>query len=240
MRALFAFVLMLCAAVAPAAFAKPVAVPETARSRAAEARVAPRLAQEMAAMNLRLGAPVFIRITKESRTLELFVQGGDGRFVRFRTYPICAFSGALGPKLREGDGQAPEGVYLVRSRQLNPASAFHLSFDLGFPNAFDRANGRTGSALMVHGNCVSIGCYAMTDPGIEEIWTAVAAALRGGQGAVPVHAFPFALTPQALAARARDPNAAFWADLAPIWAAFERDARPPAVVVRNGRYALRP
>ncbi|MBU6373567.1 MAG: 2-dehydro-3-deoxyphosphooctonate aldolase [Alphaproteobacteria bacterium] len=240
MRVFVLLVAAFAALCAPLAAAQSVSLPNSARSRAAEARVAPRLAQEMAAANLRLGAPVFVRIVKEVRTLELFVRSDvDGRFYRFRTYPICSFSGALGPKLREGDGQAPEGVYLVRPRQLNPVSSYHLSFDLGFPNAFDRANGRTGSALMVHGNCVSIGCYAMGDPAIEEIWTAMTAALRGGQAAVPVHAFPFAMTPQALAARATNPNAAFWADLAPIWAAFERDARPPAVVVRNGRYALR-
>lgn len=239
MRRRHALALLFAAVVAVPAVAQSATVPETARSRRAEARVAPRLAREMAAMNLRLGAPVFVRIVKDARTLELFVEGAGGRFVRFRTYPICAYSGALGPKLREGDGQAPEGVYLVRPRQLNPASAFHLSFDLGFPNAFDRAHGRTGSALMVHGNCVSIGCYAMTDPGIEEIWTAVAAALRGGQAAVPVHAFPFVMTPQALAARSANPNAAFWTDLAAVWAAFERDGRPPAVVVRDRRYALR-
>jgi len=229
-------ILALCLALAAPSWAAPV--PETARSRAAENRVATRLAGEMTALDLRLGAPIFMRIVKQPRTLEVFVEGGDGRYKLFRTYPICAFSGALGPKLRTGDGQAPEGVYLVRPRQLNPASAYHLSFDLGYPNAFDRAHGRTGSALMVHGNCVSIGCYAMGDRAIEEIWTILASALRAGQPSVPVHAFPFALTPANLAARLDDPNAAFWADLAPIWAAFERDRRPQAVVVRGGRYAL--
>jgi murein L,D-transpeptidase YafK len=235
-------ILVLCLALAAvlvqpstAAAASPR---ESARSRAAEARVAPRLEREMAAAGLRLGAPVFLRIVKTTRTLDLFAADAHGRYKLFRTYAICAFSGRLGPKLREGDGQAPEGVYLVRARQFNPTSAYHLSFDLGYPNAFDRAQRRTGSALMVHGNCVSIGCYAMGDPAIEVIWTAMAAALRAGQDAVPVHAFPFPMTPGNLAARADDPNFAFWSDLAPIWAAFERDARPPAVVVRNSRYAL--
>lgn len=212
---------------------------ETARSRAAEARTVPRLEREMTAAGLRLGAPVFIRIVKTTRTLDLFAADAQGQYKLFRTYPICAFSGALGPKLREGDGQAPEGVYLVRAGQFNPASAYHLSFDLGYPNAFDRAHRRTGSALMVHGNCVSIGCYAMGDPAIEEIWTVMTAAMRAGQAAIPVHAFPFPMTQANLAARAGDPNAAFWADLAPIWAAFEHDARPPVVAVRGGRYVLR-
>jgi len=236
LRSLFA-VLALCLLLTAPSWAAPV--PETARSRAAESRVAARLAREMTAMDLRLGAPIFMRIVKQARTLEMFVEGGDGRYKLFRIYPICAFSGGLGPKLRTGDGQAPEGVYLVGPRQLNPASAYHLSFNLGYPNAFDRANGRTGSALMVHGNCVSIGCYAMGDPAIEEIWTILAAALRAGQPSVPVHAFPFALNPAALAARANDPNAEFWRDLAPIWSAFESSGRPPRVIVRDRRYALR-
>jgi len=215
-------------------------VPETPRSRAAEARAAPALAQDFAARGLRLGAPVFVRIVKDARTLDLFVAGADGRFVLFRTYPICAFSGSLGPKLRVGDGQAPEGVYLVRARQMNPASAFHLSFDLGYPNAFDRAHGRTGSALMVHGNCVSIGCYAMGDAAIEDIWTAMAAAQRAGQDAIPVHIFPFAPTAAGLAAHADDPNTEFWRQLYPVWNAFERDGRPPRVVVAAGRYVVAP
>ena len=198
----------------------------------------PTIAKQMHAQGLTLGAPAFVRIYKEPATLEVFVRGEQGAYVLFKRYPICTFSGALGPKLREGDGQAPEGIYLVRARQMNPASSFHLSFNLGYPNAFDRAHGRTGSALMVHGNCVSIGCYAMGDAAIEEIWTVLAAALRNGQAAVPVHAYPFPLTPQALAARANDPNAAFWSDLTPIWASFETTKRPPSVTVRGGRYVI--
>ena len=90
--------------------------------------------------------------------------GGEGRPLRrFATYPICLWSGRLGPKLREGDRQAPEGFYTVSAEQLNPNSRWHRSFSLGFPNAFDQAHGRTGSFIMVHGGCPSIGCYAMTD-----------------------------------------------------------------------------
>jgi murein L,D-transpeptidase YafK len=229
-----ALLLALSLFVAGPALAAPPA--ETSRSRAAEARTAPRLAQEMAAVNLRLGAPVFLRITKQPAELELWVeQSAGGGFAKFRTYPICAFSGAPGPKLRVGDGQAPEGFYAVAPGRMNPASAYHLSFDLGYPNAYDRALGRTGSALMVHGNCVSIGCYAMGDAAIEEIWTAMAAAFRAGQPFVRVHAFPYRMDKPAPG----DPrNQAFWANLKQGWDRFEQTKRPPDVSVTGGRYVF--
>jgi murein L,D-transpeptidase YafK len=121
---------------------------------------------------------------------------------------------------------------------MNPWSSYHLSFDLGYPNAHDRALGRTGSALMVHGNCVSIGCYAMGDAAIEEIWTAMAAALRAGQTSVKVHALPFAMTEANLAAHAASPHIAFWRDLKAGEDAFMRTGLPPAVRVRNKRYVV--
>jgi murein L,D-transpeptidase YafK len=243
---------------AAAAFALPAAaqtVPGTRRSRAAEARVTPGLAKAFAAQGLRLGAPVFLRITKAPAELELWVETAPGgAFEKFRSYPICAFSGAPGPKLREGDMQAPEGFYSIKPAQMNPASQFHLSFNLGFPNAYDRAHGRTGSALMVHGACVSIGCYAMTDPVIEEIWSAMAAAFRGGQSAIAVHAFPYRMTPSEVLAKAGDLPAGWRADLAPDeavavgnragwagqlaagWAAFEATKKPPRIRIVAARY----
>ena len=153
--------------VPPPAFAEPI--PTNSRSRAAIAQAAPALRQDMAEMGLRFGAPIFVRLFKEEREFEVWVEDG-ARFRHFRTYPICNYAGTLGPKLKEGDGQSPEGFYFVRPRQLQPWSNFHLSFNLGFPNAYDRGHGRTGSYLMVHGRCVSTGCYAMTNEKIEEIW----------------------------------------------------------------------
>lgn len=223
----------------------PIAVraqslPDSARARAAVARVRPLLERDLAAAGLRLGAPLFLRICKAESTLEAFLDDGI-RFRRFHSFPICAWSGALGPKLREGDGQSPEGFYAVRPRQLNPASQFHLSFDLGFPNAFDRAHGRTGSYLMVHGRCVSIGCYAMTDPVIEVIWTLLTAALAGGQSAVPVHAFPFRMDAADADARiAASEHADFWGQLRAGWQAFESTGLPPRIEVRERRYVVTP
>jgi murein L,D-transpeptidase YafK len=141
--------------------------------------------------------------------------------------------------MREGDGQAPEGFYAVAPEAMNPASRYHLSFNLGFPNAYDRARGRTGSFLMVHGACVSVGCVAMTDAGIEEIWTLMQAAFDGGQASVPVHIFPFPMTPENLQQHAGSENAEFWQVLAPAWDAFETSRRVADVTVRRGDYVVR-
>lgn len=218
-----------------------VEVPTSARAGAAAQRVLPQLRTRLAALDARPGDPVFLRIYKREAQLQLWVQpAGRGAYQLFHTYPICSYSGVLGPKTREGDGQAPEGVYAVRPRQLNPHSQFHLSFNLGYPNAYEQAQGWTGSALMVHGNCVSIGCYAMTDPLIEEIYTLVAAALAAGQSAVPVHSFPFRMDAAALQAMADAPHAAFWAKLLPVHEAFERDRLPPRIRTSARGYLIEP
>ncbi len=230
----------LCAAVLlPAFLAAAQTVPSSRRSDAAYASVAPRLTRELAAQGLDLGSPVYLRITKEPAELTAFVRADDGTFQSFRTWPVCAVSGELGPKLREGDGQAPEGFYSVKPRQMNPSSSYHLSFNLGFPNAFDRAKGRTGSFLMVHGSCVSIGCFAMTDPVIEEIWTLMEAAFEAGQPDVKVHIFPFPMTATNLKAQAESEHAAFWASLAPAWTQFEETGKVPRVTVSRAKYQVR-
>lgn len=201
-----------------------------------EARVRPGLEKELARHGCRWGAAACLRVFKESRELELWLQAGED-WTLFRRYPIAAMSGTLGPKLREGDRQAPEGFYGVTATALNPASRFHLAFNLGYPNAFDRHHQRTGSLIMIHGAEVSTGCFAMTDPLIEEIYLLVAAALAGGQAEVPVHLFPFRPTPERLR-RADGPWRAFWRELQPVYAAFERLRRPPRIDIRDGRYRL--
>jgi len=193
--------------------------------------------EELAARGLARGVPVYLRIFKEEHELELWVSGENG-YSLLRTYPICAWSGTLGPKLQEGDGQSPEGFYRVRRRDLNPNSQFHLSFNLGFPNAYDRAHGRTGSYLMVHGNCVSIGCYAMTDEVIETIYGVVEAALKSGQGHVPVHVFPFRMTQANLDRHAGSQWFAFWLNLKQGYDAFEAERLPPKVRVQGKTYRV--
>ena len=210
----------------------------TDRAQDAAARVTPILNELFDSQGSTLGAPVFIRIFKEERRLELFAQTPGGSFKRLKTYPICNYSGTLGPKLREGDNQSPEGFYFVTADRLNPLSSFHLSFNIGFPNTYDRAHGRTGSFLMVHGACVSVGCYAMTDAGIEEIYTSVAAALTAMQNIVRVHIFPFAMTNAKLAQYADHPWHAFWSNLKEGYDYFEQHGRPPNVEVANRRYVF--
>lgn len=212
-------------------------IPFSERSREAGLRQAPELRRALAAQGLEFGAPVFIRIFKQSRELQLFVGGPDG-FELFRSYPVCRVSGHPGPKRRRGDFQAPEGFYAVRPEGLNPNSDFHLSFDIGYPNARDHLAGRTGSNIMVHGGCVSRGCFAMTDGYMEQIYALVEAALQGGQGQVPVHVFPFPLTRENLHDRRFSRFAGFWAELAPGYRYFDRHRRPPVVEARGDGYRI--
>jgi murein L,D-transpeptidase YafK len=211
-------------------------VPTSRRAIRAEQEASARLRPLLRAQSLALGAPVCLRVFKEERVLEVWLRDGAGQFRLFKSYPICAFSGGLGPKLARGDGQSPEGFYAVRPRALNPGSRFHLSFDVGYPNAYDRAKGRTGSALMVHGACVSIGCYAMTDPAIEEIWTVMAAAFRSGQREIQAQLFPFRLSAESLARHRGDRWHDFWEDLKRGSDLFEATKVPPRVEIRDGRY----
>ncbi|MCB1511963.1 MAG: murein L,D-transpeptidase, partial [Hyphomicrobiaceae bacterium] len=183
-------------------------------------------------------APIFMRIFKQESQLEIWKQRPDGRFYLFRTYPICNWSGGLGPKRRKGDKQSPEGFYSVAKWQMNPNSSFHLAFNLGYPNAYDRANGRTGDFLMVHGKCKSAGCYAMTDALIEEIYALAREAFSGGQERFEVHAFPFRMTEANLLRHKNNPNYKFWMTLKEGYDHFEMTRRPPRVVVCQRRYVV--
>jgi murein L,D-transpeptidase YafK len=189
------------------------------------------------AAGVALGDPIHLRIYKLESKLEVWVQRG-GRFERFATYPICMWSGRLGPKLEEGDLQAPEGFYTVDKDALNPNSRMHLSFNLGFPNLYDRIKGRTGSYLMVHGGCASIGCYAVTDDVVDEIWAFVTAALDNGQERIPVHAFPFRMTNRNVSLRSGDEWSGFWADLKTGHDLFEKTKLPPRVSVCESQYVF--
>jgi murein L,D-transpeptidase YafK len=184
------------------------------------------------------GAPIFVRIFKEESELEVWKARGDGRFYHFKTYPICNWSGKLGPKTEYGDRQAPEGFYRVTADQLNPNSQYYLAFNLGYPNAYDRALQRTGSALMVHGKCKSAGCYAMTDALIEEIYALARESLKGGQENFEVHAFPFRMTPANMARFQDNGNYRFWLTLKQGYDFFEKFRVPPAIAVCERRYMV--
>ena len=201
-------------------------------------RITPPLSARLKEKGLQLGAPIFLRAFKESRVLELWVESKPGgEFQRFETYPVCAASGDLGPKQKEGDRQVPEGFYATSLTLLNPASKYHLSFNIGYPNAYDRHKKRTGSLIMIHGNCVSLGCLAMTDEKIEEIYVLLHAALSKGQRETPVHIFPFPLKE----IPADHEWADFWQNLKQGYDLFEKTKRPPTATLdkKTGRYVFR-
>lgn len=191
---------------------------------------------ELKSSGFSLGDAAHVRIYKREHKLELWMKTAAGRYALFRDYDICRFSGELGPKLKEGDKQSPEGFYRVSAKQLNPNSRHHLSFNLGFPNAFDSQLGRTGSALMVHGGCSSVGCYAITDQSVDEVYAVVEAALDNGQDAVDVHVFPFKMTATALAAEGGNTWAPFWRNLKAGYDLFEAEGTPPKVGACRGEY----
>ena len=207
------------------------------RAAAAEARVRASLERQLQRRGLRWGAPILLQVFKEENDLEVWVDDGE-RYVLFRRYPICHWSGAIGPKLRQGDQQAPEGFYAIRPGGMNPRSIAHLSMNLGYPNAYDRAHGRTGDFLMVHGSCYSIGCYAIGDDAIEQVYTLARAAFAGGQREIPVHAFPFRFDLRQEIGWKDDPWAPFWRELREGFDAFAASGRPPVVQVRDGRYVI--
>ena len=198
-------------------------------------RVTPQLKQQ----NLVIGDPVFIRIFKEENILELWMKGEDSaRYRLVKTYSICNWSGTLGPKFFEGDRQAPEGFYSTNLDRLKPDSKYHLAFNIQYPNQYDLAMGKTGSAIMVHGSCVSEGCYAMSDDQIEEIYFLVERALMAGQGEVPIHIFPFKMVPDRIIPEFASPNFKFWMNLREGYDYFERVGVPPKWTVENERYVF--
>lgn len=192
--------------------------------------------QQVSIAGFKYGAPAFIRVFKEEAALELWLQEKSkdknitAPYRLYKTYPICTFSGTLGPKLMEGDKQAPEGFYSVGAGQMNPWSRHHLSFNLGFPNDYDAALGRTGSALMIHGGCTSIGCYAMTDELIEEIYLITEASIAKGTD-VPVHIFPFRMSAEKLEQHRDNPWLPFWFNLKQGYDGFEMSKIPPAATL---------
>jgi len=193
---------------------------------------------ELAAKGLKVGAPLFVRIFKLENEMEVWLKNDKGTYTKFRTYPICNWSGDIGPKTKQGDRQAPEGFYVVTAKQMNPNSSYYLSFNLGYPNTYDQAHGYTGSLLMVHGGCRSAGCYAITDDAIAELFTLGREAFTAGQRQFPVNAYPFRMTEENLAFRAGNKWEPFWRNLAEGYRMFEKTHIPPVVGVQDGRYVF--
>jgi murein L,D-transpeptidase YafK len=200
--------------------------------------VPPKLVAEMTEKDMDLQSPILVRLFKQEAELEVWKQDRAGRFALLKTYPICRWSGDLGPKVREGDRQAPEGFYSISPAQMNPQSAYYLSFNTGYPNAFDRALGRSGSQLMVHGDCSSRGCYAMTDEQIAEIYSLGRESFFGGQRAFQLQAYPFRMTPVNMAKHRNNPNMPFWKMIKQGYDHFEVTRQEPKVDFCEKKYVF--
>jgi murein L,D-transpeptidase YafK len=198
----------------------------------------PEMMDLLAKKDMRKEDPILIRIFKQDATLEVWKRDKTGKYAFLKDYKICAWGGTVGPKIKEGDKQSPEGFYTVTPWRMNPNSQYHLSFDVGFPNAFDRAYGRTGAAIMVHGACSSAGCFAMTDGQVEEIYALAREAFAGGQPSFQVQSFPFRMTAQNMARNRNNPHIAFWKNLKEGHDHFEVTKLEPKVDVCEKRYVF--
>lgn len=197
-----------------------------------------RLVSDMSAKGMSQSDPILVRIFKKESELEVWKRDRSGQYALLKTYPMCRWSGQLGPKKREGDRQAPEGFYTVTADLMNPRSQFYLSFNLGYPNPLEKSQGATGSALMVHGACTSSGCFAMTDEGVTEIYGLAREAFAGGQRSFQVQALPFRMTPENMARHRNSPHIAFWRNLKEGSDHFEATKQPPKLAACGRRYVF--
>lgn len=197
-----------------------------------------RMLAEIESKNMTKESPILVRIFKEESELEIWKEDKSGRFALLHTYPICRWSGELGPKIKQGDRQAPEGFYTITPGLMNPNSNYYLAINTGFPNAYDRANGRTGAFLMIHGDCSSAGCYAMTDEQIAEIYALARESFFGGQKSFQIQAYPFRMTPLNMARHRNSPHMAFWKMLKEGYDHFEVTRLEPKVDVCEKRYVF--
>ena len=230
--------LLLCALLGASSLALAETSAEPLPLSASAGENAPSaLEADLEAKGFRLGAPAFIRILKADSSLEVWMLKAS-RFELYRRYDVCKWSGVLGPKRIEGDRQSPEGVYSISGGDLIVNARWHRAMNVGFPNPRDKALGLTGSGILIHGKCTSIGCFALTDDVVEDVYDIVQAALEAGQPHVPVHIFPFALTREKLAGVAGDEWSDFWKELKRGHDLFLRDGLPPRIYVCNGHYAF--
>jgi murein L,D-transpeptidase YafK len=192
----------------------------------------------MAERGVSPNAPMLIRAYKKESELEVWKMRPDGSYVLLKTFPICRWSGQLGPKTHEGDRQSPEGFYTITPAMMNPNSSYYLSFNVGYPNAYDRAHGATGGSVMVHGVCSSSGCFSMTDAQIGEIYAIARESFAGGQRGIQMQAYPFHLTAKNLAKYRLDPNMPFWKELKKGHDHFEATKHDVAVAVCGRHYVF--
>src|SRR5262245_36413253 len=200
--------------------------------------ISEKMLREIEQKSMAKESPILLRIFKEESELEIWKEDQGGRFALLKTYPICRWSGELGPKVKQGDRQAPEGFYMITPGLMNPNSQYYLAINTGFPNAYDRANDRTGAFLMIHGDCSSAGCYAMTDEQITEIYSLARESFFGGQRAFQIQAMPFKMTALNMARHRNSPHMPFWKMIKEGYDHFEVSRREPKVNVCERRYVF--
>ncbi|MGB7246499.1 MAG: murein L,D-transpeptidase family protein [Methylovirgula sp.] len=212
--------------------------PEHFTSSRAYEPLSPQMLALMQEKDTTPAAPMLIRTYKKEAEFEIWKMRSDGQYALLKTYPMCRWSGQLGPKMREGDRQVPEGFYKITPAQMNPNSNYYLSFNVGYPNAYDRAHGATGESIMVHGACSSAGCFSMTDDQIAEIYSVAREAFAGGQREIQMQSLPFHMTAENLAKYRLDPNIAFWKELKTGSDNFEVTRQEVAVGVCGDQYVF--
>ena len=216
----------------------PAAAATDRDPRRAQTPQSERLIEHNRSASVSNDSPVLLRIFKEERVLELWRQHKDGRFVRVSTIEICKVSGGLGPKRRYGDLQGPEGFYEITASSLNPLSREWLSINTGYPNQFDRANRATGDSVMIHGGCRSVGCYAIEDGPIQELYAAVRDALSAGQRTIQLQIYPFRMGYWNWKLHEQDQHAEFWQQLKAGYDRFEQTNQPLDIRIERNRYIV--
>ena len=195
------------------------------------------LEKKLKEMNLKPGIPLYIRIFKKEKIMELWGKKGE-HYVLLKSYPICKYSGYLGPKRKSGDKQAPEGVYALTKKSLKPDSHYHLALNINYPNRYDRNHHRDGNLIMIHGKCSSTGCFAMGNSQIEEIYRMVEAAFKNGEKFIYVAIYPFHMTEANMAKRKKSYWYPFWENLKTGYDMFETTHVPPFTGVRGAKYVF--
>ncbi|MDN3581298.1 L,D-transpeptidase family protein [Mucilaginibacter flavus] len=233
MLKLFCYLLISCFTI----FSPKHDLPDSKRASDVRFSIWPKLQKELEDRGFKTNVAVYIRIFKDQNALEVWVKSGL-KYKLFKTYEICYYSGNLGTKTRSGDNKSPEGFYTIEPKQLNPVSNYYLAINVGYPNKLERLKGYTGDAIMIHGHCASIGCYAMTDPRIEEIYTLVYKAFEGGQQKVNLDIYPFRMDAAHMAFYSHQPYMAFWKTLKPGYDRFEKTHIPADYHIKGKEYVF--
>jgi len=221
-----------------ACFTAQAQLPDSKLAAAVRDSIWPKLNAELKNGGFNKPLNIYIRIFKEEHVLEIWAKSG-AKYRLFKSYEVCYFSGGLGTKTREGDGKSPEGFYSITASQLNPVSNYHLAINVGYPNQLEKLKGYTGNAIMIHGHCASIGCYAMTDPLIDEIFTLVYQSLQAGQASIALHIFPFRMDDNLMKIHSSLSWYPFWQTMKPAYDYFETYQVPPTVLVVNKMYQIK-